>query len=189
LELALTVLNTSPQTDVVFLTAYNQYAVEAFEINALDYLMKPLVKDRFRKTIERLKYRYPEKVVCHKPEVRCYGSFAVFLDGKSLVFRNSKAREILAFLISRAGEAISWQFISEAVWPENELDKVHINFNTTMYRLRRILSEAGIADILEMDGYFYRVNMDKISCDAYFNGRFHNSEHCFEKDGYLWAIE
>jgi DNA-binding LytR/AlgR family response regulator len=39
---------------VVFTTAYPDYAVEAFNLEALDYLVKPISLDRFRKTVERL---------------------------------------------------------------------------------------------------------------------------------------
>src|SRR3979409_1237959 len=40
--------------EVVFTTAFNEYAVQAFDINALDYLIKPLRKERFAKTIEKV---------------------------------------------------------------------------------------------------------------------------------------
>ncbi|QSB26640.1 LytTR family DNA-binding domain-containing protein [Flavobacterium sp. CLA17] len=40
---------------VLFITAYNQYAVQAFEVNALDYLMKPIRKERFAKAIEKIR--------------------------------------------------------------------------------------------------------------------------------------
>jgi DNA-binding LytR/AlgR family response regulator len=40
---------------IVFVTAFDQYAVEAFEREAVDYLLKPVSKDRLIKTIERLK--------------------------------------------------------------------------------------------------------------------------------------
>ena len=46
-------LTTVPE--VVFTTAYDQYAVKAFELNALDYLVKPLREERFAKTIEKVK--------------------------------------------------------------------------------------------------------------------------------------
>lgn len=39
---------------VVFVTAYNQYAIRAFEVNALDYLLKPIQKDRLAVTVRRL---------------------------------------------------------------------------------------------------------------------------------------
>lgn len=42
---------------VVFVTAHDQYAIRAFEINALDYLLKPVTAERFRKSLERAKAR------------------------------------------------------------------------------------------------------------------------------------
>jgi two-component system LytT family response regulator len=40
---------------VVFVTAHHQYAIQAFEINALDYLLKPVIEDRFVKALVRAK--------------------------------------------------------------------------------------------------------------------------------------
>jgi DNA-binding LytR/AlgR family response regulator len=42
---------------IVFITAYDQYAVEAFEQGAIDYVLKPADRDRLAKTVERLKGR------------------------------------------------------------------------------------------------------------------------------------
>ncbi|MBN1545999.1 MAG: response regulator transcription factor, partial [Syntrophaceae bacterium] len=39
---------------VVFITAYDQYAIRAFEVNALDYLLKPIRKERLHRTMQRL---------------------------------------------------------------------------------------------------------------------------------------
>lgn len=41
----------------VFVTAYDQYAVEAFELNAVDFLLKPFSRERFHATVERLRQR------------------------------------------------------------------------------------------------------------------------------------
>src|SRR5690606_26299555 len=40
---------------VVFVTAYDAYAVRAFEVHAVDYLLKPFSQDRFTRTLERVK--------------------------------------------------------------------------------------------------------------------------------------
>ena len=40
---------------VIFVTAYDQYALKAFEVNAIDYLLKPFDRKRFQKTLERAK--------------------------------------------------------------------------------------------------------------------------------------
>ena len=42
---------------VVFVTAHDQYAIQAFEINAIDYLLKPVTEDRFAKALARVKAR------------------------------------------------------------------------------------------------------------------------------------
>jgi two-component system LytT family response regulator len=46
-----------PHPHVIFTTAYDEYAVRAFEINALDYLMKPINPRRLQATLERLRDR------------------------------------------------------------------------------------------------------------------------------------
>lgn len=47
----------SGKTHVVFVTAYDQYAVEAFEQGAIDYVLKPAEAERLQVTVERLKAR------------------------------------------------------------------------------------------------------------------------------------
>jgi two-component system LytT family response regulator len=46
-------------THIVFVTAYDRYAIRAFEVNALDYLLKPVVPERLAETVERLESRTP----------------------------------------------------------------------------------------------------------------------------------
>jgi two-component system LytT family response regulator len=48
--------------EVVFTTAYDQYAVKAFELNALDYLVKPIRQERFNIAIEKVIKALSEKV-------------------------------------------------------------------------------------------------------------------------------
>jgi two-component system LytT family response regulator len=42
---------------VAFVTAYDEYAVRAFEVNAIDYVLKPVEASRLRQTIDRVKER------------------------------------------------------------------------------------------------------------------------------------
>jgi len=57
LEVAAATAEASPATQVVFVTAYNQYAIDAFDRGAVDYLLKPIVPERLAATVQRVKAR------------------------------------------------------------------------------------------------------------------------------------
>jgi DNA-binding LytR/AlgR family response regulator len=57
LEVAAALAEVSPRTQIVFVTAYNQYAIDAFDKGAVDYLLTPSVRERLVNTIQRLKAR------------------------------------------------------------------------------------------------------------------------------------
>src|SRR5437868_8207549 len=57
LEVAAAAAEASPKTQVVFVTAYNQYAIDAFDRGAVDYLLKPIAPDRLAATVQRVKSR------------------------------------------------------------------------------------------------------------------------------------
>ena len=55
LEVASSLARAEAPPRIVFATAYNQYAIDAFTMNAIDYLLKPYQPDRLRATLERIK--------------------------------------------------------------------------------------------------------------------------------------
>ncbi|MBP6309844.1 MAG: response regulator transcription factor [Arenimonas sp.] len=57
MDVAAACAELSPKTQVVFVTAYNQYAIDAFEKGAIDYLLKPIDPKRLANSIERAKNR------------------------------------------------------------------------------------------------------------------------------------
>jgi len=57
LEVAAAAAEASPATRIVFVTAYNQYAIEAFDRGAVDYLLKPIDPARLAQTVKRLQAR------------------------------------------------------------------------------------------------------------------------------------
>jgi DNA-binding LytR/AlgR family response regulator len=57
LEVAAALADASPKTQAVFVTAYDQYAIDAFDQGAVDYLLKPVARVRLAATVQRLKAR------------------------------------------------------------------------------------------------------------------------------------
>lgn len=57
LEVASSLLDAGVRTEVVFVTAYDQYAIDAFERGAVDYLLKPVARERLAATVDRVRER------------------------------------------------------------------------------------------------------------------------------------
>ena len=57
LEVAAASAEASPKTQIVFVTAYDQYAIDAFDKGAVDYLLKPIAPERLAATVQRLQAR------------------------------------------------------------------------------------------------------------------------------------
>jgi DNA-binding LytR/AlgR family response regulator len=57
IEIAQAMQESSPHTQIVFVTAYDQYAIEAFEKGAIDYLLKPVSYDRLSAAVQRIQNR------------------------------------------------------------------------------------------------------------------------------------
>lgn len=167
LALSEQILNINENINIIFVTAFNQYAVEAFELQAMDYIMKPLTEERLGRTVRRLFKIKSTAVRSGKPFIQCFGDFEVFLNGEALVWKNSKAKEILAFLIHKNGVPVDWEKIAGAVWPDYDSEKAQTNFHATTYLLRKTLAKGCISQIMESGRGNYRVVTDQISCDLY----------------------
>ena len=168
IELADRLLAHNPHMDIVFITAYNRYATEAFEINALDYVLKPICPERFAKTVERL--NQAEKKVPRLEntavEIRTLGGFEVLVGGQAIRWSRSKAKELLAYLLHYSGQKRNKFKICEDLWPECEPKKSLINLQTTICTLRKNLGDAGWrnAAILFCDES-YELKLGSIVCD------------------------
>ena len=58
LELAKRLRENGRLMKVVFVTSYNEYAPSAFNVQAYDYIVKPVKQDRLHETVERIRFEY-----------------------------------------------------------------------------------------------------------------------------------
>jgi DNA-binding LytR/AlgR family response regulator len=70
---------------VVFITAHNDFAIRAFEIGSLDYILKPVEPERLNLTLERIRKLYPFRVGSKKISVNIKGSI-IPIDIERIIF-------------------------------------------------------------------------------------------------------
>ncbi|EKQ53623.1 MULTISPECIES: response regulator [unclassified Clostridium] len=153
LELAERIKEIRSDIFIVFVTAYDSYAIEAFETDALDYIMKPITEKRMKKTLERYIKRCGDQKKSEKPRriyVNSFGRFSVESEhGEKMKFRTVKTEELLAFLIHHQGNPVSKGKIIEELWYDRDADKAQSILYTTLYQLRKDLESFGLNDVIE----------------------------------------
>ena len=87
IELAERIKKKSPDTAVIFVTGYAQYAVDAFAVRAAGYLMKPVTREMLQKDVAYVCSLKPDKKSQAHVFVRTFGNFDVFADGASVRFK------------------------------------------------------------------------------------------------------
>jgi two-component SAPR family response regulator len=159
-----------PLTQIVFVTAYDEYAVEAFELNASDYIVKPIRKERLQKTIKRLKNsnKTEEKSSGNnKISIKCLGAFSIKMNGTvlNINWRTKKVEELIAYLACCRGEFIPKAKIAGVLWPDLETSKSKSNLYLTYHYLKKQSEQNGFDFPIESIKGKMRIKMEEVDID------------------------
>ena len=100
--------------------------------------------------------------------IRTFGYFDVFVDDTPIAFRNRKSKELLALLVDRRGGFVSSEEAISYLWEEEPVNPVTLSrYRKVALRLKNILVEYGISEIVEAVDGKRRINPQKVSCDLY----------------------
>lgn len=99
-ELAEELKKYNSEINIVFCTGYGNYRDKAFELHASGYLMKPITPEKVKQELENLRRPIFER---KRLKVQTFGNFEVYLDGKPLVFKYRRTKELFAYLVDRVG--------------------------------------------------------------------------------------
>lgn len=170
---------------IVFVSAYDRFALTAFEVNATDYLLKPVSRSRFSQTIERLNQillaparpvagapvsneeQRPAVAQARRPMVHTFGKLVLSCNGKDYAnWKMAKVRELFAFFLSNRGQNVYRDTILETLWGHMNPDRAQSSMNTCNYTLRKILEESGSGITLSYASNYYELHMNDAICDT-----------------------
>lgn len=211
ITLAEKLLEKNPTIIIVFITAWNQYAVQAFEVNALDYIMKPISNTRFNKMVERIKNKIKlnELIPPASLKIRCFDRLDASINGKKVIWQRTKAEELFAFFLMNNGTYIHKDIILEFLWPHYDRNKALPILQTSVCKIRNIFSGFKNEIKLEYKDNSYGMFINNVDCDytlvqdAISNYNINDSKTyaivekaCkvfrngfLNQQGYLWSIE
>ena len=163
LALAEKIIESRPNCKIVFCTGYEEYAIPAFKLHALGYLMKPIEAEDVQGEIDNIKgVRQKEKIL----RVSCFGNFEVYVKGEKLVFKRLKTKELFAFLIDRNGAGMTAKQICAVLFPDDTDDTKNSAYLRQLFMdLKNTLKSVGADAVLCHETPCYRVDTGLIKCD------------------------
>lgn len=166
ITLAARIKEMYPRMIVLFLTAYREYALDAYAVHAAGYLLKPV-------SLETLAAEVEYACGVHAPvpkhiEIKTFGNFDVYVDGRPVSFKLAKSKEILAYLVDKQGFGVSRAELCAAMWEDQLYDRrMQKHLDVYIRSLRDTLREYGAQVILQMERGILRVDPKAFDCDAY----------------------
>jgi two-component system LytT family response regulator len=145
---------------IVFVTAYDQYALRAFEVHALDYLLKPFDDERFERALERAKLevsRHQDAAMASRIEALLADHRAAAAGEESPV---GEGREgpVERFVVRSSGR-IHFVDVAEVDWVEAAGDYVRLHTGERSHLMRQTMKE--LEDSLDPD-VFVRIHRSTI---------------------------
>ena len=166
LDFAVQLKKLCPDTAIIFVTSFSEYAVEAFRIHAHGYVMKPLEADRVREELKHAMAASPEK--SDRLYIQCFGNFEVFCKGRPVDFERRKTKELLAYLVDREGAYCSAEEIVAVLWEdESDLKLAKGRLRKLISDLRHSLREIDQEDVLIRKSGLVAIRTDLVDCDYY----------------------
>ena len=114
---------------IVFVTAFDEHAIRAFEINALDYLLKPVDPKRLQKTLQRAR----EQIRSTRTDERDEKLLALLRD-----IRSVKTENLQRFVVKKAGR-IFFLETSEVEWISSEGNYVELHSKGKTHLVRETM--------------------------------------------------
>lgn len=168
LSLAKNIRELNKGVHIVFLTAYSEYALEAFKLRASGYIVKPASAEDVKIEIEHVKEFIPYVDKQKKIRVQTFGNFEVYVGDKPLFFPRNKSKELLAYLIDRRGAAVKMSEAGNILWDDGIYDRSRQKqMQVFVHDMIKTLKEYGVDDVVMKKRTGIMIDTNKVQCDYY----------------------
>lgn len=166
IELAWNIKLKAPKANIIFVTGFSQYALEAYSLRPSGYILKPVSVNKVQEELQNLRYAIL-KEQHNKLRVQCFGNFEVFDHEKPVRFKRGKTKELFAFLIDRRGAACTTGEMLGILWEDDADSKKKSYVSNLSADLIQTFEELGYSDIIIKHRGVLAVASDRIDCDYY----------------------
>ena len=169
LDLSRKIEEISPDSNIVFVTGYQKYGIDAWRTKASAFLLKPAKKEDFEEALKMLRKPVSgDGKVKPKLEFHCFGNFEVFYEGKPLLFKRRHCKEFIAYLIDKHGASVSADELRSIIWGEEEDTEAKKSYIRTLASdIRRSFALCDAKDIFMNNHGVYSIDTTHIYCDLY----------------------
>lgn len=162
IQLAKKLKAINPLIKIIFVTAYDNYALEAYKLHASGYVTKPVSKEKIKEEIAELA-NVVELTPTKKLQIKCFGNFEVFYKGEPVLFGYQKSKEVFAYLVDREGSSISINELNAVLWEEDHKSYLR----NLIADIRKTLKDVGCEDVFIKNHNGCSIDINKVDCDAY----------------------
>ncbi len=135
-------IDVTPAPLIVFVTAFDEHAVKAFELNAVDYLLKPYDKDRLLRTLSRVQERLQARSTQANSDTIGATDTANTADSARHIARVLQQQQgSLSRLLVPVGEGLQLLDVDRIHWCQADDNYLHLHTDTARYTLRRTLQD------------------------------------------------
>ena len=162
ITIAKTLKTTNPKVNIIFVTAFDSFGLDAMKLRASGYISKPVTKEKIQAELDGL--RFPvELPKAKRIQAKCFGNFELYYDGTPIKFSYSKSKEVFAYLVDRAGASISLAELNAVLWEEDHSSYLR----NLIVDIQNTLKSIGESDVFVKRHNECYINPELIDCDAY----------------------
>lgn len=171
LELAEEMMKAMPKIKIIFVAKNEKYALNAFDLQVTDFILKPVTTERLTKTIDKLSAISLDEYNLATSMIRCFKQLEFVkitdsIETLKVKWRTAKAKEIFAYLLHHQNNEVRKDQLVEKFWPDAKEKEAYSRLYTSIYHIRTSIQSANLPIDLINSNVGYELELNDVLVDA-----------------------